>query len=94
MTAENAFSPRMNREIFNTGLPVEAISLYLLCCGLLDAGVSPTTEMLRSKWNASEGAFTSSLNALLEKRILRRSPADNSGEVELRPTDRHSWRLL
>jgi hypothetical protein len=83
----------MNREIFNTGLTVETISLYLLCCGLLDAGVSPTAEMLRSKWNASEEAFESSLNELLEKRILRRSPAEDPGEIELRPTDRQRWRL-
>lgn len=93
MAVENGFSSRIDREIFNTGLSMETISLYLLCCGLIDAGATPTLEMLRSRWNDSDEAFQECLNELLGKGILRRLSGADAGQDEFRPEERARWRL-
>ena len=93
MTADGAFSSRIDREIFNIGLAVETISLYLLCCGLLDAGASPSKELLRSRWNASPQAFEASLKELEEKKIIRRIPSQGPDGEEFQPTSRSRWQL-
>jgi hypothetical protein len=93
MTGDNGFSSRIDREIFNTGLSVEAISLYLLCCGLIDAGAAPTLEMLRSRWNESAEALQVCLDDLVGKGILRRLSTAGTGEEEFRPVKPDHWRL-
>ncbi len=93
MAADDGFSSQIEREIFNAGLSVETISLYLLCCGLLDAGASPTLDLLRSRWNASEQKFQESLDELLAKKILFRSGADGAERTEFRPMACSEWRL-
>ncbi len=93
MAVDNGFYSRIDREIFNTGLSMETVSLYLLCCGLIDAGASPTLEMLRSRWNDSDEAFQECLNELLGKGILRRISGADTGQDEFRPEESTRWRL-
>jgi len=93
MAEDNGFSSRIDREIFNTGLSVETISLYLLCCGLIHAGAAPTLEMLRSRWNDSDESLQGCLNELVERKILRRTSMGATGEDEFRPVESAHWRL-
>jgi len=93
MDASPDSTSTIDREIFNTGLPVESISLYLLCCGLIDAGIGPSLETIRARWTASEEALQRSLDELIQKRILQRPSAEGAPEAEIRPADRCEWRL-
>jgi hypothetical protein len=83
----------IDRAIFDSGLSVESISLYLLCCGLIDAGIGSSLETIRARWTASEEALQQSLDELVEKRILLPPSAESEPEAEFRPADRCEWRL-
>ena len=63
--------PSMNQLIFRIGLSVETISLYLLCCGLADAGETLTSDNLRRFWNGSPESLDEGLRILEQKKILR-----------------------
>jgi hypothetical protein len=49
----NHQGPSREQKIFNLGLPTETISLYLLCCGIKDAGMTLTTRNILERWNGS-----------------------------------------
>ncbi len=91
MTGALGPSPTMNQQIFNTGLKMEAISLYLLCCGLVDAGLAASLERIRERWNSSEDALETSLEELVEKRILQKDANEADGDIFL-VAQPHEWR--
>jgi hypothetical protein len=45
---------------FRIKLPTETISLYLLCCGIKDAGLSLTTKNILERWNGTEESISKS----------------------------------
>ncbi|CAB5088684.1 hypothetical protein D3OALGA1CA_757 [Olavius algarvensis associated proteobacterium Delta 3] len=61
----------VNQKIFNLGLSVETISLYLLCCGMAGTGIAITRQRLREKWNSSDNALARSLGELESMSILQ-----------------------
>lgn len=71
--------PSMNQSIFQMGLSVETVSLYLLCCGLVDAGRSVTTGNLQQVWNGTPTALDEGLRCLEERNILRRRSSHRQG---------------
>lgn len=77
--------PSMNQLIFRLGLSVETVSVYLLCCGLADAGRAVTTENLEEIWNGTPQALAEGLRLLERKNILR--PIAPNGR------DRRAYRL-
>ncbi len=66
----------MEQKIFDLGLSVETVSVYLLCCAIADLGTPVTLEALRSRWNAEPDALLESLATLEKMAILVRSAQD------------------
>jgi len=61
----------VNQRIFKLGLSVETISLYLLCCGIMESGMPISHRNLVQKWNSTEEALDRSLGELESMNILR-----------------------
>ncbi|KPJ76793.1 MAG: hypothetical protein AMJ54_10300 [Deltaproteobacteria bacterium SG8_13] len=83
----------MNQLIFKIGLSVETISLYLLCCGLADAGRTITTRNLEEIWNDTPESLTKGLRFLERKNILRRIPVDRQDRSAYQLTGIEHWRI-
>ena len=83
----------MNQTIFKIGLSTEAISTYLLCCSLTDDGKAISTKNLLSVWNSTKEALTESLQALEERRILKRVVSDMEENTVFQLADVHEWDL-
>jgi hypothetical protein len=66
----------MNQMIFKIGLPVETVSVYLLCCSLADAGKQITTGNLIEIWNGTKAALHESLGNLEARSIITRIISD------------------
>lgn len=60
----------MNQEIFRLNLEVEAVSLYLLCCGIADTGKSISFSDLLSVWNGDRESMEKSIGTLESLNIL------------------------
>lgn len=61
---------RMDQRIFELGLPVETVSVYLLCIGLSESGKDLTFDTLASVWNGSGDSLVRELKILEEKNII------------------------
>ena len=85
--------PSMNQLIFRIGLSVETISLYLLCCGLADAGREITDRNLQEIWNDTPQALTEGLRLLERKNILRRLAADPQDHRTYQLTGIEHWKI-
>jgi hypothetical protein len=82
----------MNQKIFNMGLPVETVSLYLLCCGLADAGSTISKKNILQIWNSSEEKLKGSLLVLEEKNILLKILSDGKENDVYKLVDVKHWR--
>jgi len=76
--------PAMNQKIFALGLPVETVSLYLLCCALADQGTAITQENLQKVWTDSPQRLSQSLAELAARMIVEPAAAG----FQLNPPDR------
>jgi hypothetical protein len=85
--------PSMNQLIFQLGLSVETISLYLLCCGLADAGRAITTRNLMEIWNDTPDSLTEGLRLLESKNILRRILTDQQDRSAYQLTGIEHWHI-
>ena len=83
--------PSMQQKIFDLRLPVETVSLYLLCCALADAGAPVSTRNLLAKWNAGQDALMRGLDTLVAKNILNRRISDQQGNVIYTIRDIDQW---
>lgn len=61
----------MSQKIFSLGLNTETVSLYLLCCGLIDAGDTLSVRNLKQIWNSTPETLTAGLKTLADHGILR-----------------------
>ena len=91
MSASNQ-GPSMNQRIFELGLPMETVSLYLLCCGILDADLTLSTKNILERWNGSEEDFGKSAQELEKRNILKKALSDGNGNDVFRVNDVHGWR--
>lgn len=64
--------PSIRQAIFTMDLPVEAVSVYLLCCAIADAGAAITLSAIEGKWNGSPSALHDELSRLENRQILSR----------------------
>jgi hypothetical protein len=81
----------MDREIFHLEISTEATSLYILICSLLDEGVTPTLNRIRSRWNGSEAELSRAIDDLIHNRVLEGpTSAINEAFFKLNPKD--LWR--
>ena len=62
--------PTREQRIFNLGLEVEAVSLYLLCCGLVDADQPLSLATITPAWNQDRKALVANLDILLSQGIV------------------------
>ena len=85
--------PTMNQAIFNIGLSVETISVYLLVCGLTDAGRSVTTKNLTEVWNGTEAALDQGLQDLEDKHIISRFISDGGENTVLKVMGIQRWKV-
>ena len=90
MNAQNRPST-MNQEIFKMALSTEAVSAYLLCCSLEDAGKTISTKHLYEIWNSSKTALMESLNDLEKRNILKRLVSDLEEYTVYQLTDVQVW---
>ena len=86
-------TPSMNQKIFEIGLSVEAISVYLICSSLADADAPISTNNLMEMWNSTESALVECLEILEEKNIIRRIISDSGGNDVYLLADGDKWEL-
>ncbi len=80
----------MDRAIFELNASVEATSLYILLCALMDLSVPPTLEEAILKWNGSEKSLISAAEELVKRCVLN-CPIPIPRNVHLHPTTHDRW---
>jgi hypothetical protein len=63
----------MDRAIFNLGTSVEATSLYILLCALLDQGELLTLDRAAVQWNGTGEELKKAAEELAERGVLATS---------------------
>ena len=86
-------TPAMNQEIFNLGLSVETVSVYLICCNLSDNNTVISTKNLSSMWNGTEMLLIKGLKDLEERNILRKIISDREEKNIYQLSDVKYWKL-
>ena len=81
----------MNQKIFKMNLSVETISVYLLCCSLVDSGSAVSTKNLLGVWNSTEAALRESLEILEQHKILIRIISDRADASVYRLAPPDQW---
>jgi hypothetical protein len=61
---------RMDRAIFDLQASVEATSLYILLCALLDQEELPTLDRARILWNGSGESLVTAAEELIRRGVL------------------------
>jgi len=84
--------PAMNQMIFDMGLSVETISVYLLCCGLADSDSVISTKNLLGVWNSTPAALFDGLKDLEKKNILLRIISDSDDNSVYKLTAVEKWK--
>jgi hypothetical protein len=86
-------TPAMNQKIFNLGLSVETVSVYLICCNLSDNNTIISTKNLSSMWNGTEALLLEGLKVLEERNVLRKIISDGEAENIYQLSDVADWKL-
>jgi hypothetical protein len=80
----------MDRTIFALDASVEATSLYIILCSLMDAGAAPTLNHARGKWNGTQESLLAAAEELVRRGVLNvRLPV--RPDEHLHPTTRDRW---
>lgn len=85
--------PAMSRNIFNMGLSVETVSVYLLCCGLADSDTVISTKNLLGIWNSTGEALLEGLSNLEKRNIILKIISDQERNNIYKLTDDKNWKL-
>jgi hypothetical protein len=85
-------TPAMSQKIFEMDLAMEIVSLYLLCCGLADAGIVLSEKSILERWNGSETELRSGLDLLVDRGILLRILSDQVDRNVYRVAAPDHWR--
>jgi len=84
--------PAMSQKIFSLNLDVETVSLYLLCCAVVDSGTAITRATLKEKWNGTQEELNRQIDQLEEMNILFRKGRTGNGESVFVVADEKRWR--
>lgn len=82
----------VNQKIFTMGFPMETVSVYLLCCGLAEAGTPLTVKRLMEVWNGTEDQLRDGLKALERRGILHADVSGGNGDAGFRMTAHKNWK--
>lgn len=80
----------MDRAIFDLGASVEATSLYILLCALMDMGLPPTLEEASAKWSGTEETLLAAAEELVRRCVVS-SGLPVSRDAHLHPNTRDKW---
>ncbi len=92
MNSQNQ-TPAMNQKIFELGLLVETVSVYLMCCSLADTDTTISTKKLSEMWNSTRASLLEGLEDLETRNILRRIISDRAGNNVYKLLDVKNWKL-
>jgi hypothetical protein len=84
--------PVMSQKIFQLGLAVETVSLYLLCVSLAELAIPLAIDNMRKKWNGTDRKLTQALSELEEQNILQCVLTDKSGMSVYQLVDEDKWK--
>ena len=84
-------SRTMDQRIFSLDLPVEAVSLYLLCCGLVDGGATVSAKNINGMWNGSREELINAHQVLETANIVVKILSDGEGHDVYRVMDADQW---
>ncbi|PQP33050.1 hypothetical protein C6A36_01255 [Desulfobacteraceae bacterium SEEP-SAG10] len=87
-------TPAMNQKIFKLELPVETVSVYLMCCSLADTDTTISTKKLSEMWNSTRASLLEGLKDLETRNILLRIISDRAGNNVYKLSDVKNWKLL
>ena len=93
MNSQNR-TPAMNQKIFNLGLSVETVSVYLICCSIADTDTTISTNKLSEMWNSTRASLLKGLKDLETRNILRSIISDGAGNIVYKLSDVKNWKLL
>jgi len=81
----------MDRAIFELNASVEATSLYILICALMDQGESPTLERAIVQWHGTMETLLKAAEELMQRGVLEKStPISKEQPVRVNSSDK--WR--
>lgn len=83
----------MNQMIFDLDLPVETISVYLLCCSLADSEQAITTKNIQKIWNGSADALTAGIDDLEKINILVKIISDRKDNNVYQLENVENWKI-
>ena len=86
-------TPAMNQKIFKLELPVETVSVYLMCCSLADTDTTISTKKLSEMWNSTRASLLEGLKDLEERNILRKIISDGEEKNIYQLSDVKDWKL-
>jgi hypothetical protein len=89
----NKKPPFMNQMIFDLDLPVETISVYLLCCSLADSEQAITTKNIQKIWNGSADALTAGIDDLEKINILVKIISDRKDNNVYQLENVENWKI-
>jgi hypothetical protein len=84
--------PAMSQKIFNMGFSVETVSLYLLCCGLVDENTPVSLKKLANVWTLDSQALNQSLEDLENRNIIMKVVWDHNGNAAYKLIDLEKWK--
>ena len=93
MNSQNR-TPAMNQKIFNLGLSVDTVSVYMICCSIADTDTTISTNKLSEMWNSTRASLLEGLKDLETRNILRRIISDGAGNIVYKLSDVKNWKLL
>jgi hypothetical protein len=80
----------MDRAIFDLNVSVEATSLYILLCALMDGGQAPTLENAIPKWTGTEESILTAARELIGRCIIS-GAVPIPRDMHLHPAPRDKW---
>ena len=80
----------MDRAIFDLKISVEATSLYILLCALMDGGQAPTLENALPKWTGTGESLLAAARELIARCVIT-GPVPIPKEMHLHPNTRDRW---
>ncbi|WP_028324595.1 hypothetical protein [Desulfatirhabdium butyrativorans] len=81
----------MDQRIFKMGLDTEAVSLYLLCCSLVDESLHISNKYIGERWTGNAEQLSKSIHTLIQRNILRQVMTDGKTTVYML-LDPDGWR--
>lgn len=81
----------MDRAIFELNASVEATSLYILICALLEQGEAPSLNRAMVQWNGTMDTLVKATEELIVRGVLE-GPVPGSQEQPLQVNSKDKWR--